>query len=186
LKPQDASEVRIRIPGQYESRYSSLPTRDLGAVSSAADRKVEFVVGQDFLKPLVLVVDPLRRVFHFVPSGSFKTPVNTRQLPLSSVSPPQIVVKLDRKEAIVALDTGFSGQLSLSTDASAKLAPTGTVREIEFGNFEARNIRIESVAAQTGDGRLGMGLLSKVRFALDITAGSLWVGAPTVHVDDDD
>lgn len=72
LMMQQVSEVPILVPGQFETLYPGLAAVDLGAVSKVTGRKIEFILGRDFLRSLVLLVDPGKRTFQLAPSGSSK------------------------------------------------------------------------------------------------------------------
>lgn len=193
-----ASDVPILIPGQFEAHYSQLAAVDLGAFSAATGRKIEFVLGQDFLSALVLVVDPSKRTLQFAPSGAFKAPPEARMISLQNRKPPQIEVTIGNEKALVMIDTGFNGLLNLTPAAWERIVPkdasTGTtitsgpegrsyakpttlLPVIEIGSIRLSNVLVGQAPAPSGEGLLGTAILGKFRFALDIKMGMLWLGS---------
>lgn len=191
------SDVSILIPGQFEAGYSMLAAVDMGAASAVIGRKIEFVLGLDFLSALVLVVDPSKRTFQFAPSGAFKAPPGVRTISLQN-GKPQIEVTIGNEKALVNIDTGYNGQLDLTPAAWARMvskdASTGTaissgaegqsyakktvlLPEIEIGSIKMTDVLVGESPARSGDGVLGTGILGRFRFALDIKMGMLWLGS---------
>jgi predicted aspartyl protease len=198
LMMQRVSDVPILIPGQFETLYPGLAAVELGAVSKLAGRKIEFILGRDFLRSLVLLVDPGKRTFQLAPSGSFKAPP-AAAMSLHHPTTPQIEVVIGSEKLVVSMDTGFNGQLNLTPAAWERIVPKGAATgtrfttgadgkthvkktvllpEIAIGSLRMTDVEVgESPVSGEGDGLVGMGLLGKFRFALDIKMGKLWVSA---------
>lgn len=193
------SDVSILIPGQFEARYSPLAAVDMGAASAVLGRKIEFVLGPDFLSALVLSVDPSKRTFQLAPSGAFKAPPGSKTISLQN-GKPQIEVMIGNEKALVKIDTGYDGQLNLTPAAWERIVPkdaaTGTainsgaegrtyanktvlLPEIEIGSIRMTDVLVGEWPERPEDGVLGMGLLGKFRFALDMKMGTLWLASST-------
>lgn len=197
LTAQQVSNVHILIPGQFEAHYRQLATLDLGAISAAAGRNVEFMLGRDFLTLLVLLVDPNKRNFQFAPSGAFKASPRLTTINLQHKRFPQIEVLIGKEKALVSIDTGFNGQLDLTPAAWARVKPDGASTSTVFSSgaegktYAKRTVLVPAVEIETirltdvevgesplpgeADGILGMGILGKFRFVLDIGKGRLWL-----------
>lgn len=191
------SDVAILIPGQFEVRHPWLAVADLSALSNTGDRKIEFMLGRDFLRSSVLLVDPAKRTLQFAPSGAFKAPATAVKISLQN-GEPQVEVRIGNEKVLVNIDTGFNGQLSLAPAAWARVlpkdVPTGSAMsmgaegrtyatksavlpEIAIGSLSVTDVVVDESPALLGDGLLGMGILGKFRLALDIKMGVLWVGS---------
>jgi predicted aspartyl protease len=189
------SDVSILIPGQFEARYSPLAAVDMSAVSAVIGRKIEFVLGPDFLSAMVLAVDPSKRTFQLAPSGAFKAPPGSKTITLQNG---KIEVTIGNEKALVKIDTGYNGQLNLTPTAWERIVPkdaaTGTaihtgaegrsyakkavlLPEIEIGSIRMTDVLVSEWPDRPEDGVLGTGLLGKFRFALDIKMGMLWLGS---------
>lgn len=112
---------------------------------------------------------------------------------------PQIEVTVGNEKVVVSMDTGFNGHLDLTPAAWQRIVPkdaaTGTrfttgadgktyvkktalLPEIAIGSLRMTDVEVgESPLLGEGDGLLGMGILGKFRFALDIKMGKLWVSS---------
>lgn len=193
----EAIDAPILLPGQFETRHPNIPAIDLSAVPGVGDRKIGFVLGQDFLRPTVLLVDPALRTFQLGPAGAFRPPPGVPALDLAP-GRPQVTATLGGQPVRLNLDTGFRGELSVTAAAWDRLVPkdaaveTTTTQDIagrarparraQRPDFKLGPLRIPTVTVQDtpailtdADGEVGMGVLSRFRFALDLTAGKLWM-----------
>lgn len=193
----DVADVPMLIPGQFEARHPKMPAIDLSSAPGMDGRKLGFVLGRDFLRPLVLLVDPERRTFQLGNSGSFRSPPGATALDLTP-GLPQVTATLEGKPVKLNLDTGLNGELSVSPEAWDRLVPPDaavwnavsmdavgrqrTTRNAQRPDFVLGPARIASVkvtdsprAFHGADGDMGMSVLSRFRFALDLSAGKLWL-----------
>lgn len=198
---QLVSDVPILIPGQFQVHYPRLAGVDLTPVSNDAGREIDFILGQEFLRPLVIIVDPTKRMFFLAPSGSFRAPRGAIEVDLQSETEPQIELTIHNEKALVTLGTGLYDQLALAPAAWARILPDGVsvgadktsandaegqpvakrsamLPEVQIGSLRLTNVQVtkSSIPGEV-DGILGMGILGKFRFALDISKAKLWLGA---------
>jgi predicted aspartyl protease len=193
------SEVSILIPGQIETHHPGLATVDMAAVSKLTGHKIELVMGADFLKAVALLIDPSRKSLQFAPSGVFRPPPGAMEIDVHGEKPPRIEVTIGKEKAIVTLDTGYTGNLALTSEAWARIVPkgasTGTsissgadgrphasqstvLPEIQIGPLILKDVLVgESPTASENEGLMGMGILGKFRLVLDLKRGKLWLGA---------
>lgn len=190
-------DVPILIPGQFEADHPRLAAVDMTAASQGTGRKIEFVLGEDFLRVLVVLVDPSKRTLQFAPSGSFKAPSRAIMVMLENGSV-QTEIAIGGEKALVTIDTGFNGALSLSPFAWARIVPkdvaigsgmrrgaggrtyatkTARLPEIRIGALRITDVLVDESPAPSGDGLLGMGILGRFRLALDIGMNKLWIGS---------
>lgn len=193
----EVSDVPIVLPGQFETRHPAMPAIDLSTMPGVDGRKVGFVLGRDFVRVLVLLVDPGLRTFQFAPPGAFRPPPGAPALDLTPGSA-QITASLEGQPVRLNIDTGFRGDLSLTPAAWDRLVPKNAAvqnsaaqdvvgrsrptREAQRPGFVLGPIRVASVKVldrpailSSADGEVGMGVFSRFRFALDMTAGKLWI-----------
>jgi predicted aspartyl protease len=187
--------VTVLIPGQFEVDFPVLGGVDMAPARLATKRKVSFVLGADFARNFALIVDPSKNVFFFMPSGRFKSPESVKISLLSGK--PHFEVHVGGEKAPVLIDTGFNGQLTLAPEAWTRMIPAGTptgtaisadatgkphateavvLRLVQLGTLHLDNVETaRSSSATPGVGKIGMGILKRFRFALDIKAGSFWL-----------
>jgi predicted aspartyl protease len=192
-------EVSILVPGQIETRHPGLAAVDMTEASKIFGRKIELVIGQDFLKPLAILIDPSRKSFQFAPSGAFRPPPGAIEVSLLAEQPPRIEVTVGEEKTIVTIDTGSMGNLALTSEAWKRIVPknaaTGTsistgaegqshaspsvvLPEIRIGSLTLHDVLVRESPKSSGEaGLLGMGILGKFRLVLDIKQGKLWLGA---------
>jgi hypothetical protein len=190
--------VPVLIPGQFEFQHPQLAGIDLTATSAIYGRKIEFILGQDFLRSSVLVVDPSKSTLQFAPSGAFRPPPGAVPIDLQN-GEPELEVAIGNQKVLVKIDFGFNRQLALSTKAWELVMPKGTptgsvlstgvegktyarktafLPEIQLGSLRIADVTIdEAPMLSSGEGLLGLGVLGKFRLALDIKVGKIWLGA---------
>ena len=189
------SGVTVLIPGQFEVDFPSLGGIDMAAVAPTTGRNLKFVLGMDFLRNLALIVDPGKSRFSFAPTGQFK-PSDSVRIDLLE-GKPRFEVQVGNEKAVVLIDTGSNGHLKLPPEIWTRVipadTPTGTaisagaegkphaqetvvLRDVQFGILHLNDVRTAKTASSTpGIGAVGMGILGKFRFALDIRAGAFWL-----------
>lgn len=193
-----ADNVAIVVPGQIALNHSLLPAVDLSALSQVHERRVGFIAGQDWLKAMVVVVDPVQQVFQLGPSGGAPEVFGAQILKLSDATPPQIDITIAGRRTRVTIDTGFNGELTLTPEAWALIvpanAPLSSVTSLGIdGNPQDEKttllsdvtlgaLRVTGVEAlqssrweDWGEGSLGLKYLSNSRFILDLGQGTLTI-----------
>ena len=195
LETWRSADVAVRVPGQFEMQHPRLAAVDMSAVSRSSGREVQFVLGADTLSQLAVVVDPKTQTLRFGPGGSFKPPAGALRVELGSEMP-QITLKIGAESVKVVVDTGFNGTVSLSPGPWSRVFPgdahtgtaisaggdgkvfarrTGRVKEIGIGPLLLADVVIQERPATRGDGLIGMGILGKFRFVMDMKAGGMWL-----------
>ncbi|HKE95964.1 MAG TPA: retropepsin-like aspartic protease [Povalibacter sp.] len=191
-------DVAILIPGQIEVRHPRLGAIDLGMLSTIIDRKIEFILGQDLLSHVVLLVDPAKHIFQLGPSGSFKAPPQAWSIDLQNQKP-QIEVTIGKEKVLLGLNTGSNSQVELSAGTWARVlprdvatgttisaAPTGAayakrsalIPELGIGALKIPDVTVtEAPSRSRDDSYIGTGILGRFRLALDLNAGKLWLGS---------
>jgi hypothetical protein len=188
-------DVPIAIPGQVEFR-APITAVDLSAYSKIMEHSIQLVVGREYLGNMELFVSPGSKTFMLGRSGSLVPPNRFAPIILEN-NRPQLKLLISGREALVTLDLGFSGALMLNPSAWARLAPgtkltphmiangegklidakLGYVPEVVIGQLTAKNlpVNIAPTVPADSDGLLGMGILSRFDFLLDIPASKLWI-----------
>ncbi|KQV71139.1 MULTISPECIES: pepsin/retropepsin-like aspartic protease family protein [unclassified Caulobacter] len=193
------SDVEIKIPDQLEIHSPAVAGLDMTAMSAAMGRKVEFVLGADFLSMAAVKLDPAKRTLDLYPSGVLRPPAGFPSLPLKGGY--RIEVLVDGKPVLVELDLGASGALTLEPATWARVGPAnarverggtlgvdGRERAVDFGVLPAVSVgnnRYTNVRTQImpwpGDdteGAIGMDLLDQLFIVLDAKAGTIWLAPP--------
>lgn len=197
LPKRRVSDVPVVIPGQWEARAPALAAIDLKPTSDMVGRKIDFVLGANFLSPLAVLIDPGRSTFQMGPSGAVKMSPGFPSAPLQN-GKSHVEVMIGGRPAVVAIDTGFTGALTLTPAAwarigskDAKLRSGAVVHgegerymvdiaeapEVVLGPMRSRNVdvQIRPLPPEHADGLLGMGFLDRYFFVLDQGAGKLWL-----------
>lgn len=186
-----AENVAMTVPGQIQVTHSVVPAVDLSALSKAHQRDVGFIAGQDWLKAMVLIVDPVQRVFLLGPSGGAPNIPGAQVLALETDLPPRIGVSIAGRQTRVTIDTGYNGQMTLTSRAWTTIvsadARVGSVTsvgidgnrreeratvlpEVALGNLKVSDVQVKESERwdDWGDGSIGLGYLSHARFILDL------------------
>jgi predicted aspartyl protease len=191
--------VDIVIPGQV-SMQAPVVAANLAGVSAITDRPISLVLGKEYFKVMLFMFIPRSREVHLRASGSLQIRADTPYLVLQDESP-QIEVMIDGRPVVLTIDLGFNGQIALSQHAwsrlgmgdsptmasrvidargSATSTVTATVDEVSLGSRHTKDVKVSLSPALLveRDGFIGLGLLSRFNFALDIKARRLWLIPP--------
>lgn len=190
-----ALEVPLVIPGQLEIKMP-MAAIDLSAISGALGHQVDAVLGADLLNNTVFGLDAGRGVLQLMPAAA---KVNFQVQPISlAKGKPQFEVIVDGKPLQLTIDLGYSGELSVSPEAWARVGAPDAKKEarlsthaegqaysidhsslpvVGIGGIERKNVGVDirPIPAKDGDGWIGMGIMSQFIMVLDMTAGKLWL-----------
>lgn len=190
------SNVRIAIADQLEIQSPAVAGMDMTALSEAVGRKIEFVLGAEFLSLTALKLDPVRRTLDLYPSGALRPPSGFPSLPLKGGY--RIEILVDAKPVLVDLDLGAAGALTLEPEAWARVGPAnarvvtgetkgadGQGRTSDFGvlplmaigdnRFTNVRTKIMPWSDKDTEGAVGMALLDQLLIVLDVKAGTMWL-----------
>lgn len=188
--------VDISVPDQVEIQRAVVGAMDMAALSAIVGRKIEFVLGADFLSKVAVKIDPAKRTLDIYPSGALRPPQGFPYVPLREGF--KIDVLVEEKPVLVEVDLGASGALMLEPEAWARVAPAnarvvpgrsvgadGQGRAFDVGVLPAMSLganRYTNVRTQirpwSGDdteGAVGMGVLRDLFIVLDVQAGKMWL-----------
>jgi hypothetical protein len=192
--------VEIEVPGQATFQ-SPLSAVDLGFSSKFLGRPIALILAREYFANLAFLFDLDDHTFQITPGGGWlMVPPNSPYIELKNAVP-QLEIRVGDKPAVVALDLGYNGDLSLSDAAWRRLGLENlpsfqarslrvngdtmsekgavidniTVGPITFGHVAARE---QAVPAADGDGTIGFGLLSRFNFAVDIPSRRIWMISP--------
>jgi hypothetical protein len=200
LERRLVSNVKLQIPGQFELTAPLLPATDLSFVKKLLGRPIALVIGQEYFSKLAFLIRPSRGSFQVGPSGTVKVPPTAAVIPLTS-DRPHVDVRIGDKVLNLTIDLGFDDAIGLTPEAWARLGleklPASftkganaqgdvydvkivTLPAVTIGPVTAANVRagVRPTSAADGDGLLGMGLLRRFDFALDVKARKLWLIDP--------
>ena len=192
-------EVAIRVPGQI-SMQRPMFAADLSFLSAVTDRPVSLLMGNEYFDGLAVLFTPHDRTIEFAPSGTLDLPADTPHLALQD-DRPRVDVTIAGRPAVLTVDLGFNGEIAVRESAWTALgltelpATTGRaanangrvfamssaiVGEVALGSTPVRDVKVtlQPVFPGDGDGFIGLGLLSRFTFALDVRARRLWLIAP--------
>lgn len=167
---------------------------DLSPISTRLKRKIDFILGAEFLSQTQLKIDPGPRTLDFYPPGALVPPANFPSLAMEGF---KIEIKVGDKPARVSIDTGVNSALILTPEAWARVAPpgatlaqtgttgangqyhvvdSGVLPAITVGQTERADVRTQ-VRPWPGvsDGTIGMGLLGDFFLVFDAKNGKLWL-----------
>lgn len=213
-------DVEIKIPGQGSIR-ATVAAADLSNVSKDTGRPISVVVGKELFEILAFVIRPTNKTFEVWPSTVQALPPQAPHLSLPpNAEPivldndmPQVDASISGKPAVLFVDLGDSGTISLSEAAWRRLeldnsattkgmaihaygrpvpAKTTIVGTVTVGPEKGYNASVTArpILPEDGDGRLGMGFFSHYDFAMDLRARRIWLlanaasGQP-LHVPED-
>lgn len=191
-------DVQVNLPGQLDL-HTPMAAVDLSSLSKFAGRKVEAVLGNDWLGLVAIVTKAQSHTLELVPSGNVNADVPF--VPLSGTLP-MLEISIGGKPLSVKLDLASDAMLTLTPAAWAKVAPAaakaaqtkkpmpdGTIHdvgtvivpEVLMGGFSRQNIPavIGAAGLEGVDGALGAPFITDQDLGLDIKAGRLWVTAPS-------
>ena len=182
------SNVPFTVSHQLEMVAPGLAAVDLKPLTAVYSREIAFVLGQDYLRLMALMVESTTLTLRIGATGRVKIP--------STLSPVEIRPDNHRvqgeifgKQLSMTIDLGFDGVLRVTPQAWASLnsaagggAISGhfgkaRVAEVTIGLLTAKSVPIEIAAlpAADGDAILGMGFFKQSNFLLDVSAGKLWI-----------
>jgi predicted aspartyl protease len=196
------SNVSISLPNQIDIQSPAVVGMDMSAMSGAMGRKIEFVLGADFLSLMAFKVDPGPQALEFYPSGALAPPPGFPSIPLRAGYGIEILV--GDRPVLVELDLGATSALILDPSAwarvgspSAKLSPGGTrgvdgqvqvvdfttVPSVKIGSNQYSDVRAKIMPWSNGDleGAVGMELMDRLFMVLDVRAEKFWL-APRARV----
>ena len=172
---------------------------DLGGISSASGLPFSLILGQDVLRQVVADFDFPRQRLSFHRPDAYVLPESAMASPARRKGRELVVpVMVEGAPLEVALDTGASGSLSLSSDVAEGLGllagrPIGWGRSISFGGVsrnrvvaartlsfagrDYRDVPVDIYPAQAGglipEGLLGVEMLERYRVIIDHGRGRL-------------
>lgn len=193
-----ALEVPLVVPGQLEIRMP-MAAVDLSAFSSALGHPIDAVLGADLLNNLVLAFHPGRSELQLLPVGS-KSDLPGPPITLAK-GKAQFEAMVGGKPVQLTIDLGFSGELSLSPEAWARVGPPGAGKEVRasahvdgqafsidhstapvvsIGGLARQNVGVDirPIPPRDGDGWIGIGLIGQFDMMLDVPGGRLWLVPP--------
>ena len=191
------SHVSVLLPGQAGLEYGRLPVTDLGMLRVSAQRPIGFILGQDLLSRFVVIVDPDKQVLRFAPSGLFRAPPHFRAVPLRE-GKPQVELGIGGQLMLATIDTGKNGDLDIQPTLWSRYVPAGlaigttstmaldgklkqtkkaTLPEVDLGPVRLSGVQIteRALPQSWAQGSIGMGILSRFRFVVDLNARTLWL-----------
>jgi predicted aspartyl protease len=192
-------EVAIRVPGQISMRRPIFAA-DLSFLSGVTDRPVSLIMGNEYFDGLAVLFTPHDRHIAFAPSGTMDLPADTPHLVLLD-DRPRVEVTIAGRPVVLTVDLGFNGDIAVNEKAWIALGlnassatigraanadgrvfamPSAIVGEVALGSTPVNDVKVtlQPVFADDGDGFIGLGLLSRFTFALDVRARRLWLIAP--------
>lgn len=191
-------ETTVLVPGQAEIAYKGLPAIDLKPTSAGLGRPIGLVLGMDLISNAVLVVDTVGKTFRVAPGRLTSPPPGFRAIDLlpGPAGRPRINITVGGQEIPVVIDTGGYGEVSITPQVWASVIPADArvllntsggaegvermeratvVPEIELGGGRLRNVAVRRGPPDSDENLLGLGLLSRFRFVLDVREGKLWL-----------
>ena len=195
--------VSIALPGQFSGSLS-MAAVDLAQASQAAARKIEAVFGHDLLSVVAVAAYRREGLINFAPSGTSITQgpgVNVTLIPITRVGDlDQINVKVGNRQLTLTLDSGLDYDVSLAPAAWERVKPNGaqvfdrSTTSADGRQIATRGSRLPSLIMggitlndlnvsvhpwpeAYRDGAIGIGLLSRNDFLLDIGAHRLYLVA---------
>jgi hypothetical protein len=195
-------DVAIRVPGQIFMQ-TPMFAADLSFLSEVTGRPVSLILGNEYFDGLAVLFTPRDRHLEFAPSGTLDLPAGTPHLVLQD-DRPRVEVMIAGRPAVLTVDLGFNGDIAVNEAAWTTLglndlpATTGRaanangrvfamssaiVGEVALGPTSVSDVKVtlQPVFPDDGDGFIGLGLLSRFTFALDVPARRLWLIAPEAH-----
>jgi hypothetical protein len=192
-------DVAIRVPGQI-SMHRPMFAADLSFLSAVTDRPVSLRMGNEFFDGLAVLFTSHDRTIQFAPSGTMELPADTPHLVLRD-DRPRVEVMIAGRPAVLTVDLGFNGDIAVNESAWTTLGlnalpvaagraanangrdfamSSPIVGEVALGSTSVRDVKVtlQPVFPDDGDGFIGLGLLSRFTFALDVRARRLWLIAP--------
>jgi len=196
IKRKRIESVAVVIPGQV-NLVGPLNVVDLGPISLNLERKIEFVLGRDYLTHLALVVGWLRNSLEFLRGGTLAIPAPALAVPILG-DDYLVAARIGGRELRLAIDLGSNVPVTLTPSAWAKVnVPSHMVVDTTNLHADGLNVRtkssvidsmmlgskefgptavtIEPQTANSADGTIGLALLTKCDFGLDADAAKLWI-----------
>lgn len=189
------SNVPIVVDKQFEVVAPAVAGMDLKPLSDTVGRKIEFILGAEFLGMMQVMVDPGPRTINLLPSGALNAPPNFPFVPLQPGF--QIEAMVGDKPVSVGIDTGSTAGLTLSPEAWARVGPADAKRgttvmsaadgqphlvdvfvapKLTIGRASRTDVKVQVIPRPAkGDGLLGMGVLGQFFLVVDAKAGKLWL-----------
>ena len=201
-------DLDLALPG-LTVRGLRAAALDIARLSAITGRGFNMLLGRDLLRGLVLEADmPAGRVAFRAP-GAAAPPPDAEVIPLQSHGgAPVVDVSIEGAPLRLMVDTGATGAIALSEAAARKaglLAPGRaissaqsvslgglsfdrivTARTVETAGLGLRDVTVQiyapSAPAMMPEGLLGIGLLRRFRFTLDLPGRRLVLLRPTPMV----
>ena len=196
LDRQPVRNVTVQVPGQlrFTSPFSAV---DLAFLKAATGRPITLVLGKEYFDVLAVLMRPSRSTLELGPSGRLNVPAALPAISLTS-GRPNVEVRVGGKALNLMIDLGYNGDIALTSAAWGaldldKLPATfgkganlnGNVYDVKFVKLPSVGIgpmtvnsvsaSLRPVRAEDGDGILGLGVLRRFDFALDVKARKLWL-----------
>jgi len=190
-------DVPVVIPGQLRFR-APLAIANISAYYVHVGRRIDLVLGKEYISSLELIVSTQSKAFLLARSGTLAPPSEYPAIALQQCGRyAGVQIVIPPNHACVSIDMGFNGELALEPSIWGRLVPedikrtsevvvngegapsaskAGLLPEVRIGTVVTRDVRTSILGAPgMGDGRLGMGFLTSFDFVLDIGAGKLWL-----------
>lgn len=204
IERRKAEAFSLIVPGQFRLQGVASAI-DLSSVSRTVQRPIGMILGRDYLSHLALVVSAEHSNFVFLPGGNIN--MSSPAIPFAIEGDQALLrVMIDGRPVELAIDSGSSTPVTLSPAAWDRVKVDGlaltdgvhihadgvlvhtrsaTAPEMAIGPITSHDtpVSIEAVVAEDRDGTIGLPLLMKFDFALDLLAHKLWLaprGALTI------
>jgi hypothetical protein len=190
------ADVAITVPGLVQLQ-GPMPAIDLSGLTATTGRKIDGILGADYLGQLALAIDFDMKRFALVPSGVFKPLPALQEFPLTSGAKPQVEVTVNGQKLSLTVDLGMDATLALTPEAWKRVAPPdtpvvdrealaidGTVRPqsgvlpgAAIGAFavDKPEVLIMPFRPDFGDGQVGLGFFRHFPTIIDLKTHRLWL-----------
>lgn len=195
-----ARDVTFVIPDHLTVRMTHASAVDLSALSNQLGRTIGFIIGQDVLSQVNLLVNPASRSFYIARPDEVSMAPGTRSVAISGTQF-TLAASVGDHPLTLLLDLGHNGVIGLKPEIWDRVAPpdtatsdgqamgaegvshvirTGRFPGVTLGPLTVRNVPVSrrEISNIEADGIVGMGLFREMGFALDAPAGRLWFVPP--------
>lgn len=190
-------DVSLVVPGAFEAKLPTVQALNTAVMSKHMGRKIDFVFGADLAGLLVIQADPERRSLRMGPSGAVRAAPGVPLLALLDGTA-QVQAMIGGKPVRLTIDLGSNSGVTLTPQAWDRLGlgiethpgvrtnADGRPQRIETAmlpQIRLGDVTVEAVQATIGpwagvdvvDGVIGMGVVGRYPFLLDIRQGKLWL-----------
>lgn len=190
-------DVSLAVPGAFEARLPTVQALDTAVMSEHMGRKIDFVFGHDLVRHLVIQVSRSHGSFRMGPSGRVSAPPGVPLVPLLDGSalvepriggkPVRLMIDLGSNSGVTLIPQAWERLgLGLETYPAARANADGRPQRVKTAMLPQINlgsVAVDAVEAtiapwagiDVADGVLGMGVLGRYPFMIDIGQGKLWL-----------